>query len=64
MESLCVSPPAIAECPLTLECRVAYREVQEASRLPRAIRDRFYTPDTDDHIAYWGVIEAAYLLEV
>ena len=58
-----ISVPALAEFPLTLECRVIYREEQDASRLPEDIRRRFYTAESGDHIAYWGAIAAAYLLE-
>ena len=55
--------PAIKEFPLTLECRVIYREAQDANRLPAEIRKKFYTIETDDHIAYYGEIAAAYLIE-
>ena len=58
-----VSVPAIREAPLTLECRVLYREEQEAARLPEDIRRKFYSVETDDHIAYYGQIAAAYILE-
>ncbi len=55
--------PGLKECPLTLECRVVYREEQTAARLPEALRRRFYSIETDDHIAYFGEIVAAYLIE-
>lgn len=55
-----ISVPAIKEYPLTLECRVIYREEQEASRLPEEIRHRFYSVECDDHISYYGQIVAAY----
>ncbi len=58
-----VSVPAIKEFPLTLECRVIYREEQEASRLPETIRRQFYTIETSEHISYYGEIVAAYLIE-
>ena len=58
-----ISVPGLKECPLTLECRVIYREEQTAARLPEALRRRFYSIETDDHIAYFGEIVAAYLIE-
>ena len=62
-----ISVPAIKEFPLTLECRVLYREEQDASRLPEDIRRQFYSIysiETEDHIAYYGEIVAAYMIEV
>ena len=58
-----ISVPAIREFPLTLECRVLYREEQDASRLPEEIRQQFYTVETGDHVTYYGEIVAAYMLE-
>ena len=58
-----VSVPAIKEFPLTLECRVLYREEQECSRLDGQIISDFYTEETADHIAYYGEIVASYLIE-
>jgi hypothetical protein len=46
-----------------LECRVIYREEQDASRLPEDIRRQFYTIETSEHISYYGEIVAAYLIE-
>ena len=46
-----------------LECRVIYREEQDAARLPEAIRRQFYTVETGDHISYYGEIVAAYMIE-
>ncbi len=58
-----VSVPAIRDFPLTLECRVIYRERQEAAGLPEEIRGRFYTVETEAHISYYGQIVSAYILE-
>lgn len=58
-----VSVPGLKEFPLTLECRVIYREEQDASRLPDEIRRRFYSVETQDHISYFGEIVAAYIIE-
>jgi len=58
-----ISVPAILEMPLTLECRVIYRQEQDAAQLPQDIRRQFYAIETDDHILYYGQIEAAYVIE-
>ena len=57
-----ISVPGIREFPLTLECRVIYRERQDAARLPEEIRRRFYSVETQEHISYFGEITAAYLI--
>ena len=58
-----ISVPAVLEYPLTMECRVLYRDEQHADRLPEEIRRRFYSMEADDHIAYYGEIVSAYMLE-
>jgi flavin reductase (DIM6/NTAB) family NADH-FMN oxidoreductase RutF len=58
-----ISVPGLREFPLTLECRVIYREEQDVSRLPEEIRKQFYSVETDDHISYYGEIVAAYMIE-
>lgn len=67
-----ISVPGIAELPLTLECKVLYQQKQELSELPRDILERYYpqnTPSTasgsnqDAHIAYYGEIVSAYIIE-
>lgn len=64
-EPLAVSVPGIKELPLTLECRVLFRNVQDESRLPESIQERFYSAinTKDYHIAYYGEIVAAYIIE-
>lgn len=60
-----VDVPGILELPLTLECKVLFRNVQDESRLPEPIRSRFYTGgnNADYHIAYYGEILGAYIAE-
>ena len=58
-----ISVPAIREFPLTLECRVIYRQEQNAASLPEEIRRQFYTIETEDHITYYGEIVDAYIIE-
>lgn len=62
-EPVVISVPAIKEFPLTLECRVIYREEQDASRLPEPIRRQFYSIEAQDHISYYGEIVSAYMIE-
>ena len=67
VESDAVSVPGILELPLTLECKVIYRQKQDLSVLPQEIIDRFY-PEVDEtgfrdyHIAYYGEIVNAAVL--
>lgn len=67
-----ISVPAIKEFPLTLECKVIYRQPQELDLLPADILERSYPQDVpgtfpmsnrDPHVAYYGQIVAAYIAE-
>lgn len=60
--------PGIRELPLTLECKVIYKQKQDLAQLPESITDRFYPVVDEDgfrdyHIAYYGEIVNAYLIE-
>ncbi len=65
-----VSVPAIKEFPLTLECRVVYKQLQDKDAISAEDKARFYPdlPSTncggnrDYHIAYYGEIVAAYII--
>ena len=61
-----ISVPAIRELPMTLECRVIYRQPQEMSLLPEDAQSRFYSPkyglDKDEHITYIGEIVSSYII--
>lgn len=57
-----ISVPGIRELPLTLECRVIYKQRQDLSVLPGDIVDRYY-PQPDVHTAYYGQIVSAYLIQ-
>ena len=55
-----ISVPGIAQLPLTLECRVVYRQLQDQA-LEAALRDRFYPgPQPDLHVAYYAKVVSAY----
>ncbi len=58
-----ITVPGIREFPLTLECRVIYTEMQDASKLPEDIRKQFYSIETSEHTAFYGEIVAAYVIE-
>ena len=67
-----VTVPAIREFPLTLECKVIYRQPQELAPLPEEITSRMYPQDVpgtypmanrDPHVTYYGEIVAAYIAE-
>lgn len=66
-EPAVISVPGIRELPLTLECKVIYKQKQDLDALPTAILDRFYPVEArfggrDCHIAYYGEIVGAYLI--
>lgn len=59
-----IAVPAIKEYPVTLECRVLYRQDQVLESIPATLRQRFYGMGTDDfHTAYIGEIVDAYVVE-
>ena len=59
-----VSVPGIKELPLTLECKVIYRQWQEENRLPADLYERYYPgPVGDYHTAFYGEILSAYVIE-
>ena len=71
-EPMSISVPGIKELPLTLECKVVYKQKQDLSAIPEKILNRFYPveddtlhpcSDRDYHIAYYGEIVNAYLIQ-
>ncbi|MCR5794864.1 MAG: flavin reductase family protein [Solobacterium sp.] len=67
VESEKINVPALKEFPLTLECRVIYREDEKPELMDSEIRDKLYTPSEDGtrdiHTVYYGEIVSAYILE-
>lgn len=57
-----ISVPGIKELPLTLECKVIYRQRQENDRIPDDLFHRYY-PAGDYHTAFYGEIVSAYVIE-
>jgi flavin reductase (DIM6/NTAB) family NADH-FMN oxidoreductase RutF len=67
-----VSVPAIKELPLTLECKVIYRQKQDEREITEENKNIFYPQDVDGsfhgankdlHTAYYGEIVSAYIIE-
>lgn len=67
VEPLTGTVPGIKELPLTLECKVIYKQDQDPAAIAQDIDARFYTKGTanegDYHTAYYGQIMAAYIAE-
>lgn len=66
-----IRPPAIKELPLTIECRVVFQQVQPIKDISLRFK-KFYPEGVDGahtganetpHVAYYGEILTAYILE-
>lgn len=71
VDSEIVSVPGIAELPLTLECRVIYRQLQDKNAIPEEILQKEYPQDVnsshpfanrDFHEMFYGEIVNAYVI--
>lgn len=67
-----ISTPGIKELPLTLECKVVYKQKQDEKEITEENRNNFYPQDVDGtfpmanrdyHTAYYGEIVSAYIIE-
>lgn len=67
-----ITVPAIKEFPLTIECKVMYRQKQELSLLddeinktlyPQNVDSSFHGANKDAHVTYYGEIMDAYIIE-
>jgi flavin reductase (DIM6/NTAB) family NADH-FMN oxidoreductase RutF len=59
-----ISVPGIRELPLTLECKVLYRQAQNSNGLPQEIISRYYPGEVQDHhTAFYAEIVSAYIIE-
>ncbi len=67
-----ISVPGIKEIPLTLECKVVYKQLQDKNALTPECLEKHYPQDVDSsnplankdfHIAYYGEIVGAYIIE-
>ncbi|MBD5646292.1 MAG: flavin reductase family protein [Desulfovibrio sp.] len=66
-----ISVPGIRELPLTLECRVVYKQAQDPAAIPQKLRDTYHPATGTDltkalnrtyHTAFYGEIVAAYII--
>ncbi len=57
-----ISVPGIRELPLTLECKVIYKQDQVLENIPEDVLARYY-PEPDRHTVYYGQIVDAYVIE-
>lgn len=67
VDSDVIAVPGIQELPLTLECRVIYKQKQDLSKMQQSVIERFYPVEDENgfqdyHIAYYGEIVNAYLI--
>ncbi len=67
-----ISVPAIKELPLTLECKVVYKQKQDENAINESNKHKFYPQDVDSsfhgankdyHIAYYGEIVSSYIIQ-
>lgn len=67
-----VSAPGIKELPLTLECKVIYKQKQDEKEMTKENKEKFHPQDVDSsfpmankdyHTAYYGEIVSAYIIE-
>lgn len=72
VDSELLSVPAIKEYPMILECKILYKQAQDINSLPLSIREKDYPQSVDStaplankdfHIAYYGEIVKAYILQ-
>lgn len=71
-EGVDISVPAIKEFPLTLECKVIYKQMQDKNAISESNKLKFYPKDVessfhgankDYHVAYYGEIINSYIIE-
>ena len=67
-----IDTPAVLECPITLECKVMYKQLLDETAIPSEVMQAFYPavsagdediPKPDMHVAYYGEIVASYIIE-
>lgn len=64
-EGAAISVPGIAEAPITLECKVIYRQTQVREDYAEDVRKKYYRDDTPGsavHTAFYGEIVNAYII--
>ena len=65
-DSEIIDVPGIKELPLTLECKVIYKQHQDKDAIPAVFKDQFYPADAsghgDYHTMFYGKILKSYIL--
>ena len=64
-EGAAISVPGIAEAPITLECKVIYRQTQVREEYAEDVQRKFYSgedPGSAVHTAFYGEIVNAYII--
>lgn len=66
-EPVKISVPGVRELPLTLECKVIYKQDQDPNAIATENMEKYYAKGTanenDYHTAYYGQVVAAYIIE-
>ena len=61
-----IATPGILQCPITLECKVMYKQLLDEAAIPEGVMKAFYPAvdgKVDMHVAYYGEIVASYIVE-
>lgn len=66
-DSKCIVTPGIKELPLTIECKIIYKQMQDAFVMPEDVLQRYYpnykNEPEDVHTVYYGEVLASYIIE-
>jgi len=68
VEGTNIETPGIKEFPLTLECKIIYRQLQEKELMVDTIKDRFYPKHKSEeykkyHTMFYGEVVGAFIIE-
>ena len=60
-----VNAPAIKQLPLTLECKVVYKQFHDKDAFLPSLKEKFYPSgkESDFHTAYYGEIVSSYIIK-
>lgn len=66
VDGLNIETPGIKELPLTLECKLIYKQQQNLDLLPAHLREQFYPNDelegkVEGHTVFYGEVVGAYI---
>jgi len=67
VDGLSIDTPAIKELPMTLECKIIYKQDQDLSALPPDLMNQMYPANNQDtkdfHTMFYGEIVNAYIVD-